>query len=164
MSSNIIIPPDSSGLVGYVPPPGLPHFNTTRFLVPRQRLAAGIVICVGGLSGFRMQPMALALLRDFIYLGNADEMVWWKSLQAIQRVQISDMSDFSIPIPTPDGGSVNLFMSKAKGLDIVMPADFGGTISITLAMLHPNHAYEWYGWIEEARIDFQKRARGSGAR
>lgn len=152
-----------SNLGFYSAPPTIPHFRGMSFRVPREYSEAGVVIYVSGLSKRVPQPLVLAITPDFLYLGDGDEVAWWKSYQSIRRVDTVETS-VGVPVPTPGGGTVDLYLNSAKAIRIGSASAYGGEINLILATLHPQHASEWVASIDQARIDYEERNRRAGKR
>lgn len=152
---------EKNNLDWYVAPFNQPHFGGMRFRVPTPNLDAGVVVYVSGLTRRRPQPMLLAITPDLLYLGDVEGTAWWKSYQTILDVGTTSVVT-SVPVPTPGGGTTILSMSQAPAVKISFASDYSaGRMNLILATLHPQEAQDWVASIEQARIDYQDRARSS---
>lgn len=152
---------EKNNLAWYVAPFDKPHFGGMRFRVPTPNLDAGVVVYVSGLTRRRSQPMLLAITPDLLYLGDVEGTAWWKPYQSILEVTTTSVAT-NVPVPTAGGGTTILSISQAPAVKISFPADYGGgRINLILATLHPQEAQNWVASIEQARIEYQDRARSS---
>lgn len=144
----------------FAPPENTPHFSQHRFPVPKQRLAAGLVVFVGGLIDVvGTQPMALALTDEFLFLGSSGGEKWWCSLGDIREVKVTDVSGLSIPLTAPDGQQVHMSLQKAKGVSIRYEGSFDMG-ELLIATLHPSHAFDWFNRVNVAKQRFGRAMRG----
>ncbi len=156
-----LVPLSSPPSGHYSVPASVPHYGGSRFIVPNDKIKAGLIIYASGLTEAEAQPMVLAVCPDFLFLGNEKRTVWWRAYDEIRSVRVTEVT-LVVPTPTPSGGTVGKIMRDAKAVEISFAAAIGGgEISLVLVTLHPYQASSWRAQIDRARIDYENRLKSA---